>query len=446
MVTDVGRVKVLDFGLAKYVAPIGEETETWSGRHRGFETPGALLGTLAYMSPEQARGGEIDARSDVFSLGDRALRARGRAASVLGHERRGAPRLDPPRGAAAARPRRRAGGPGPAAARFRHARQGPRPPARGHARGPGADRGPSARRRRAAAVSLPEARTVAVMSFANITGRPEDDWLGTGIAETVAADLKSVPGLCVVSRERVFEVMRKLGGGAGARSSAVRLGREVGAGLVVSGAYQRAGDRVRVTARVTETETGAVLQTMKADGRMDDVFALQDRIVAELSAGLRLHVPVTPGSEDRGDAERRGLRGLHEGPPELPGGDARVARPGHPLLRARGHPRSRLRARPRRAGKRLRGEGLVPRHARAQRARPREHPPGDRAAPALRPRLARARPASPRAGTGRRGDRGPGARARPRPRATPPPTRSWAACTSSAAATSPGGSRPTRRP
>src|SRR5262245_39688914 len=69
IVTDSGRAKVLDFGLAKYVAPVGDETATWSGRHRGFETPGALLGTIAYMSPEQARGEEIDARSDVFSLG-----------------------------------------------------------------------------------------------------------------------------------------------------------------------------------------------------------------------------------------------------------------------------------------------------------------------------------------------------------------------------------------
>src|SRR5262249_49166987 len=69
MVTEQGRVKVLDFGLAKYLPPAGDTTETWSGRHRGLEAPGALLGTLAYMSPEQVRSEEIDSRSDVFSLG-----------------------------------------------------------------------------------------------------------------------------------------------------------------------------------------------------------------------------------------------------------------------------------------------------------------------------------------------------------------------------------------
>jgi tetratricopeptide (TPR) repeat protein/TolB-like protein len=297
IVTASGRAKVLDFGLAKYVAPIGEDTETWSGRHRGFETPGALLGTLAYMSPEQARGGEIDARSDVFSLGIVLYElVAGRRpfsgesavellASILREEppplvRDGEPvsqdlqRLVSDM-LAKDRDRRPAG--------MREVLE------RIAALGPEGGR---------AAAALPEGRTVAVMSFANITGRPEDDWLGTGIAETVAADLKSVPGLHVLSRERVFEVARSLGSGPD-EGLAVRLGREVGAGLVVSGAYQRAGDLVRATARVTETETGSVLQTLKTDGRMDDVFALQDRIVSELSAGLRLRVPVTPSSEDQ---------------------------------------------------------------------------------------------------------------------------------------------------
>src|SRR3990172_6744147 len=69
MLTDRGFVKARDFGPAKYAPAGSEETATWSGTHRLLEPPGAVMGTLAYMSPEQARGGIVDERSDVFSLG-----------------------------------------------------------------------------------------------------------------------------------------------------------------------------------------------------------------------------------------------------------------------------------------------------------------------------------------------------------------------------------------
>src|SRR5688572_24676889 len=68
MVTERGLVKVLDFGVAKYAPPSVEGSATWSGRHAALEGGGAVLGTIAYMSPEQARGGDVDPRSDVFSL------------------------------------------------------------------------------------------------------------------------------------------------------------------------------------------------------------------------------------------------------------------------------------------------------------------------------------------------------------------------------------------
>jgi len=131
--------------------------------------------------------------------------------------------------------------------------------------------------------------SVAVIRFRNLTGRSEDDWLGTGIAETLAADLKTIPGITVISRERVHEVRRKIGGGDMDEESFVpRLGREVGSRWVVSGAHQRQGDVVRVTARVIETASGHVAHTTKLDGTMGEIFDLQDRIVAEISRGLRL--------------------------------------------------------------------------------------------------------------------------------------------------------------
>jgi Tol biopolymer transport system component len=73
MVGEAGAVKVLDFGLAKLVAPKESspksETETQDGARGPLSRPGAVAGTIGYMSPEQAAGGEVDARSDVFSFG-----------------------------------------------------------------------------------------------------------------------------------------------------------------------------------------------------------------------------------------------------------------------------------------------------------------------------------------------------------------------------------------
>jgi adenylate cyclase len=130
------------------------------------------------------------------------------------------------------------------------------------------------------------------MSLTNITGSPEDDWLGTGIAETVTADLKCVEGLTVVGRERVWEAVRKMGstGAPDDEAQATRAARELGARWVVTGGYQRLGDIVRVTARVTEVETGTVVHTAKVDGGIGQIFDLQDRLVTELSSGLRLRL------------------------------------------------------------------------------------------------------------------------------------------------------------
>jgi tetratricopeptide (TPR) repeat protein len=135
--------------------------------------------------------------------------------------------------------------------------------------------------------------TVAVIGFANITGRPEDAWLGTGLAESVSAGLAGVPGLVVVSRERILEVLRELGLSAEKDDPgvAVRVGRELGVRGVVSGGYQCLGERIRVTARVSDTATARVELHPQVDGAREAIFELQDRLVAEIIEGLRQRLP-----------------------------------------------------------------------------------------------------------------------------------------------------------
>ena len=67
--------------------------------------------------------------------------------------------------------------------------------------------------------------------------------------------------------------------------TARELGRSLGVGWIVAGGFQRVGNQLRITARVVEVESGAVSRTVKVDGGLDELFALQDRIVAELGEG-----------------------------------------------------------------------------------------------------------------------------------------------------------------
>src|SRR6185295_17696803 len=101
----------------------------------------------------------------------------------------------------------------------------------------------------AAAIVGPVENSVAVMTFANITREPADDWIGTGIAETVSSDLKNIHGLTIIGRARVYDALRNLSTDAHLRVSlAIDVGRRLGATWVVVGGYQRIGTMVRITA------------------------------------------------------------------------------------------------------------------------------------------------------------------------------------------------------
>ncbi len=145
-----------------------------------------------------------------------------------------------------------------------------------------------------------DTESVAVLPFTNITEAPEDDWIGVGIAESLATDLERASGVSVTAYQTVSAALDRLPAGdrSAADGLAVEAGRLVGARWVVSGGYQRMGDRLRITARLVEVETATVVRAARVDGQESELFALQDRVAADLAGGLSgggLAVTMTAG-------------------------------------------------------------------------------------------------------------------------------------------------------
>jgi tetratricopeptide (TPR) repeat protein/predicted Ser/Thr protein kinase len=292
------RAKLLDFGLASYT-PTGDGDDTWSGPEAVLP-PGALAGTLAYMAPEQARGRRVDARADVFGLGallyallaGRPPFAGESAVDVLDsllndppppiEHRTGAPPLA--RALEAIARRMLAKDPGARPTGMPQVREALRSAAGG------GDPNES---------GLPP--TAAVLAFANLTRRPEDDWIATALAESVAAGLRQIPGLSVVSRERLEDARRRLDlpDAAPAEALASRLAPELRARWMVLGDFQRVGDAIRISARVSDAGASNAAHA-RIDGTLSGIFAAQDRLVAELSRGLRVQLgdPALAGGDE----------------------------------------------------------------------------------------------------------------------------------------------------
>ena len=124
--------------------------------------------------------------------------------------------------------------------------------------------------------------SVAVLVFSNITGDAADDWMGVGIAETVASGLDGIGGLMVI-RTGPSETGTRRTTDA---ESPIAIAQALDARWVVSGAYQRLGDRMRITAGLTHVETTVVVQSAIVDGTVGEFFSLQDRLVTQIREGL----------------------------------------------------------------------------------------------------------------------------------------------------------------
>ena len=328
-VTTRGQTKILDFGLAK----LSSQTQS-SGSSLPLEatadaqltSPGTAVGTVAYMSPEQVRGKDLDARTDLFSFGavlyEMATGSqpfRGETSgvisdSILNRTPTPAVRLNPELPAkleeiidkslekdrelryqsaaelrADLRRLKRDTETGKTAVTTRTT-PGKRAPLRNTvliglavlliltATGVWLTRRSPAK---LPSAMLPAKTSIAVLSLQNLSGDPTNEYFSDGMTEEIATKLSKIEGISIVSSASVAHFK-------GAQKGAKDLGQELGVQYLLQGSVRKAGEQVRISVQLIETSTGFQIWADDFVGDLKDVFTLQDQTALKIAEALNL--------------------------------------------------------------------------------------------------------------------------------------------------------------
>ena len=131
--------------------------------------------------------------------------------------------------------------------------------------------------------SLPERPSIAVLPFQNMSGDPEQDYFGDGIAEDLITALSRLRGFFVIARNSTFAYKGKA-------PDIRKVARELGVRYVLEGSVRRAGDRLRVTAQLIDATTGAHVWAERYDRGIADIFAVQDEITQNVVGSIETQV------------------------------------------------------------------------------------------------------------------------------------------------------------
>ncbi len=273
ILTARGRAKVMDFGLAR-LAGSALLTRT-----------GTTVGTAAYMSPEQARGLEVDRRSDLWSLGvviyemvaGRRPFTGGNELSILRAimtdepDRLDVHRNDAPPAVVRIVARALAKD---ASARYASASE------LLHDLTAAQDELSSRSRTQASAAAEPD-RSIAVLPFADMSPDGDQEYFCDGMAEEIINALTQLEGLRVVARTSAFAFK-------GRNEDIREIGRKLSVGNLLEGSVRKAGDRLRITAQLINVGDGCHLWSERYDRELADVFAIQDEITLAIVEKLRM--------------------------------------------------------------------------------------------------------------------------------------------------------------
>jgi TolB-like protein/predicted Ser/Thr protein kinase len=267
--------KLLDFGLAKLTAD-SNATQTM-----------AVMGTPLYMSPEQAEGKPLDARSDVFSFGSvlyELLTGRRAFESLAAVLRDDPAPLESPAAAVVARCLAKM-----PSQRFQNV----------------AEVREALERTRVEAVE--QKPSIAVLPFANMSLDKEQEFFSDGLAEEILNLLAKIPELKVIARTSSFAFRGK-------EQDITKIADTLRVRTILEGSVRRSGSRIRVTAQLIDASDGSHLWSERYDRQLTDVFEVQDEVAAAIAGALRVqfagpavrkHQPSLPAYEAL-------LRGRHE--------------------------------------------------------------------------------------------------------------------------------------
>ena len=172
------------------------------------------------------------------------------------------------------------------------------------------------------ALTLPDQPSIAVLPFINMSGDREQEYFSDGITDDLITDLSRLPGLFVIASNSTFTYKGKA-------VTLQQVSKELGVKYVLEGSVRKAGDQVRITARLVDATTGAELWAERYDRPLRDVFGLQDEIVRRIVTTLNLQLALAqrgvliPRSTENLEAYDDLLRGVEDFLPFTRDGNAK---------------------------------------------------------------------------------------------------------------------------